>query len=452
MMLQHDYDLIFQDPDTTSMYSEKIDDPDEFLNNLVVSVSQLQHLEVVHWPKPSTYNFILTASSHLTNLTLREFTGLDDFARAIGGCRKLTYLDVSFDIRHPFDSNHPHQTLFYMVKDLQNLQYLDISGTNLHLKLNEDTDELSSYKRCESDILALCSLHTKLEYLGLYGCGNAGSFNILPARNIFSFCNEDQLLITLDVYLDRQPILFHALNEIYYLYRNSNTCSRPSETLNKLMHIMSIYSDDHEILTAVTAAVFYLLRRSELSDDYKQQITRCLFDVLQNSYKNQAIVRNVCLTLCQFDFPLEVLHRYVGTIEKLIRSLTMHTTDRFTHQVVIFVMNSLASYLNREERVKVGELGAVQCMVQEIQKCCNDISNDRVMEVCWSFLWNITDEAPENCEIFLNLEGIKLISDVYEMFPNEMEVIRNMFGMLGNISEIEKFREKLVEPFTPILL
>ncbi|KAE9554300.1 hypothetical protein FO519_002471 [Halicephalobus sp. NKZ332] len=443
---------IYRDPDANSMHSEKIDDPDEFLNNLVISVSQLQHLEVVHWPKPSTHHFLLNAASHLTNLTLREFTGLDDFARAIGGCRELLYLDVSFDIRHPFDSSHPHQTLFRMVRDLQNLQYLDISGTNLYLRgSTEETEELSFYTRQKSDILALRALPNKLEYLGLYGCGNAGSFSDLPAKNIFSSCSEDQLLITLDVYLDRQPILFHALNEIYYLYRNSTTCNRPSETLNKLMKIMKIYPDDHEILTAVTAAVFYLLRRSELSEDYKKQITRCLFEVLQNSYKNQAIVRNVCLTLCQFDFPLEVLHCYVGTIEKLIRSLTIHTTDRFTHQVVIFVMNSLASFLNRDERVKVGQLGAIQCMVQEIQKCCHDIGNDRVMEVCWSFLWNITDETPENCEIFLDLEGIKLISDVYEMFPNEIEVIRNMFGMLGNVSEIERFRERLVEPFTPIL-
>lgn len=33
---------------------------------------------------------------------------------------------------------------------------------------------------------------------------------------------------------------------------------------------------------------------------------------------------------------------------------------------------------------------------------------DQVMEFSWSALWNITDETPDNCEMFLNFSGMKL--------------------------------------------
>lgn len=33
------------------------------------------------------------------------------------------------------------------------------------------------------------------------------------------------------------------------------------------------------------------------------------------------------------------------------------------------------------------------------------------MEFSWSALWNITDETPDNCEMFLNFNGMKLFLD-----------------------------------------
>lgn len=33
------------------------------------------------------------------------------------------------------------------------------------------------------------------------------------------------------------------------------------------------------------------------------------------------------------------------------------------------------------------------------------------MEFSWSALWNITDETPDNCEMFLNYSGMKLFLD-----------------------------------------
>lgn len=39
------------------------------------------------------------------------------------------------------------------------------------------------------------------------------------------------------------------------------------------------------------------------------------------------------------------------------------------------------------------------------------------MEFSWSALWNITDETPDNCEMFLNFNGMKLFLDCLKVVP-----------------------------------
>lgn len=39
------------------------------------------------------------------------------------------------------------------------------------------------------------------------------------------------------------------------------------------------------------------------------------------------------------------------------------------------------------------------------------------MEFSWSALWNITDETPDNCEMFLNFNGMKLFLDCLKVAP-----------------------------------
>lgn len=40
---------------------------------------------------------------------------------------------------------------------------------------------------------------------------------------------------------------------------------------------------------------------------------------------------------------------------------------------------------------------------------------DQVMEFSWSALWNITDETPDNCQMFLNCQGMSLFLECLEV-------------------------------------
>ena len=84
---------------------------------------------------------------------------------------------------------------------------------------------------------------------------------------------------------------------------------------------------------------------------------------------------------------------------------------------------------------------------------------DDVMEVGWSFLWNITDETPANCERFLKSDGLSLFNRCYDKFgERQLELVRNMMGktriitnfinnfigLIGNIAEVYELRDQLM--------
>lgn len=55
------------------------------------------------------------------------------------------------------------------------------------------------------------------------------------------------------------------------------------------------------------------------------------------------------------------------------------------------------------------------CVLRRAQLSCLPLPPppqcDQVMEFSWSALWNITDETPDNCEMFLSFNGMKLFLD-----------------------------------------
>ncbi len=63
----------------------------------------------------------------------------------------------------------------------------------------------------------------------------------------------------------------------------------------------------------------------------------------------------------------------------------------------------------------MGEEGAIERVLSLIKAKVEAGVSDEVLEVSWSFLWNITDETPENCSRFLRSNGMSLFSQCYEV-------------------------------------
>ncbi|KAJ7372333.1 Protein zer-1 [Desmophyllum pertusum] len=67
-----------------------------------------------------------------------------------------------------------------------------------------------------------------------------------------------------------------------------------------------------------------------------------------------------------------------------------------------------------------------------------------VLECCWSALWNVTDETPENCELFISHGGIDLFMECKMKLGGQRDLVRNMLGLMGNVAEVPEQRSKLM--------
>ena len=59
-------------------------------------------------------------------------------------------------------------------------------------------------------------------------------------------------------------------------------------------------------------------------------------------------------------------------------------------------------------------------------------------------MWNVTDEVPKNCEIFVTCRGIDLFLKCKERLLENSELVRNMVGVLGNLAETQTMRSLLM--------
>lgn len=112
------------------------------LYRITLNSPRLKVLDIWGWPKITDGRFLEVCHNNptFTHLLLRDVTNIENIVDDIGRCENLTYLDVSFDTRErsPVEYQKPNLCLFNMVKNLEHLEYLDISGTNLHMTGNSN--------------------------------------------------------------------------------------------------------------------------------------------------------------------------------------------------------------------------------------------------------------------------------------------------------------------------
>ncbi|PIO56614.1 hypothetical protein TELCIR_21986, partial [Teladorsagia circumcincta] len=111
---------------------------------------------------------------------------------------------------------------------------------------------------------------------------------------------------------------------------------------------------------------------------------------METHMEEQVMVRNCCLSLCQFEIPQEILFDYSRLAILLVTVLQHHNADNLTQRIVVFLLNSMACHVEGDQKVQVGSFGAIEMILDQIRRKLATNMCDDVMEVGWSFLWNIT--------------------------------------------------------------
>lgn len=422
----------------------------EFYMLLLKPLENLTYLDLSNCSKLSDFHY----ASHLVNLTsliLYNVDTIENIIPSLCKLKNLRHLDVSQSKEENGKFDNGSQLLQVIVENLTKLVSLDISGTNLAGRGVAVPREAGDDVPIASDISGIASrVNNPFQFLGLYDAQHDACLrHHIPAKLIAGNANEEQVLIAALAYLDRPEMLQKVLNELFHFFR-FESCRYIGQSLNVVLESMDRHISERHIQISGSATLFYIVKGAgkELHDvvRIKRRIITTLLNGMFAHKSDDTMMRNGCLTLCQFKIPQDVIFQYERLVDILLHSVYGMQQESFVQRIGIYLLNSLACQVDGQQKVKLGELGAINKMLWLIADRLERALCDDVLEVAWSTMWNVTDETPPNCKKFLENKGMEYFLKCLEKFPDKEELLRNMMGLLGNVAEVKDLRHYLMTP------
>ncbi|XP_061554896.1 protein zer-1 homolog [Phycodurus eques] len=425
--------------------------PDEMhAETLLKPLKSLTSLDLSHVQLRRTA-FLTQWNERLASLVLYNVELSEELANTVVELVNLRHLDISRESRRTSKFKMTRKILTAIVQRLVNLVSLDISG---HIMLDnctvphlEEAMGRPSNEPCKSSIYPFQELKRPLQFLGLYDTTLCHVTHI-PAHKVTGSKNEDQVLNAIEAYTEFRPELAHrAINQLFDIARIQH-CIQLLRALQLVIAALKCHKYDKSIQVTGSAALFYLTNteyRSDQSVRLRQEVIQVVLNGMEQ-YQEVTVQRNCCLTLCNFSIPEELEFQYSRVNQLLLNILKPARQDESIQRIAVHLCNALVCQVDNHHKEAVGKMGFVKTMLNLIRKKLQDRMCDQVMEFSWSALWNITDETPDNCQMFLNCDGMSLFLDCLKEFPDKQELHRNMLGLLGNVAEVKALRPKLVTP------
>ncbi|CAH1270971.1 ZER1 [Branchiostoma lanceolatum] len=421
------------------------------LENLALSLSNLTSLDVSGL-NVDDLSFLEPLKHNLSSLVLYNCSLKDQAYQMVMSMKALRHLDMSVlpERKTPGKSH----LLSKLVHSLPALTSLDISGTSLgDMDSDSGSEDISDTQSgveagggVRTTITGLQGLKQKLDFLGVVQTEAAGAEHI-PAHRVAGHMTEQQVLTALQVYLDRSQMLAKCLTALFELLQAVDL-QEPLQFVHLVAKAMRRHPKDPNIQVAGSAALYHLTKGWGKSCDYikLRRITiQALTSGMEHHPTELTMQRNGCLTLCNFRIPEDLEFEYQRVAEVLLRIFTNFRNEEFIQRIAVYLCNIIVCQLKGEQKELVGRIGVVETMLKLIHERLNSKTCNEVMEIAWSTLWNITDETPLNCQMFMDGSGMDLFLSCLETFPDKQELHRNMLGLMGNVAEVKFLRPRLMQ-------
>ncbi len=332
--------------------------------------------------------------------------GCEEFVPILTELNLLIYLDISDDRDNPLDMLTPLQDCTTQIlkqpQCFTRLTSLDLSG-----KDGIDIQELKrfiSYKQkkdCES-----------LKFLGLMQTSLRDEELVFNDSELVITGNatESQIIESLRRYKNRPTFVQKSLFHLY------NYTSHYSESRTDLIHLIIIPMRRHSKIIGIqmaATACLYNLTKNKLGEKIHPKILKNVVEVtlqaMERFPNHQQLQKNALLTLCSDRILQEVsFNRYKCT--QLVMDSLVSFKDTAMNRMAVAICSILAAKISTAETSSLGAKPIYMETLLDIVRSRIQYASDHdiMLKFTLSALWNLTDESPKTCEMFLEKGGMDL--------------------------------------------
>ncbi|XP_055931857.1 protein zyg-11 homolog B-like [Argiope bruennichi] len=364
----------------------------------------------------------------------------------------------------------------HVVSELRNLQHLDVSENNDEPHFTTETNgdikfsdliealdclpflvslDLSGRQHVDVKLLKkFMSSHKQLQFLGLMenpACQDDAfcrptdpMFN--PKLVVTGFATESQVLESLRRYTQRR---LYVVKSLCYLYADiQNLSDVRVDIIELVLEGMKTFPTALGIQMAATACLYNLTKGSlsnKIHPNWLRKVVECTLVSMENFPNQLQLQKNALLTLCSDRMLQDVSFNRYHCAELVMNSL-MIFDDPAMNRMSVAICSILAARISTVETSNLGAKTDYMNRLLDIVKTKKEQGDvDIMMKFTLSALWNLTDESPKTCGVFLQLGGLQLFLSVLNKFAGESAVETKVLGLMNNIAEVSHLREHLMK-------
>ncbi|XP_021927398.1 protein zyg-11 homolog B-like isoform X2 [Zootermopsis nevadensis] len=358
---------------------------------------------------------------------------------------QLRVLDISDEKEaHPFDMLQPSRTHiaeFLKVEvSMRHLTILDISG-----KDEISISTLRSFLECHRQLTFLGLIHSEACYDEIFVNPHHPDFN--PNLVVTGIATESQLLEALQRYTHRPIYIQKCLYNLFRLTPNFGDAR--VDVIQLVLTGMQAHPGLFGVQMAATACL-YNLTKGELAQKIHpkilKQIVELTLTVMENFPNHYQLQKNTLLTLCS-DRILQDVAFDKYRCARLVMDCLCAFDDPSMIRMSVAICSILAAKISTSETSLLGsQQQYMRKLLSIVRSKMQTGSVDITIKFTLSALWNLTDESPTTCSVFLEEGGMHLFLEVLMTFQDECTIETKVLGLINNIAEVSKLRPHLMVP------
>lgn len=376
----------------------------------------------------------------------------DQFETILFSLEHLQVLDISDDPKEralfPLAADVCVRRIIRRPEVWPNLVSLDVSGRPLEgIEILKPADEIDIQELLSTFI----SSHKKLGFLGL-ALTDASLFAIFSDANlkqdlkITGEATEKQVLLSLSFYVSRS---YYMQKTLYYLFHLTQGLLVPRHDVITLLFPVMKRHRALPVQLAATACLYNLIRQelsAKIHPSCLSKVVDVTLDAMETHPRHQQLQKNTLLTLCSDKILQEIeFNRY--RCARLVLECLCQFDDASMNRMCVAICGILAAKISTEETSLLGSKPQYMAkLLQIVEQKLHAGEVDVTLKFTLSALWNLTDESPSTCEMFLSEGGLDLFVELLnsDRFLNESSIETKVLGLLNNLAEVGHLRPQIL--------